>query len=139
MSTNTSFFPDLSSGSLPNKNKPKSKCTHTTHQQYRQDKDNSSQTTSSHNKSVLTFISSKKRLNTITDDSPVLKTYTGASDPLTRSSSVEKPVAPDTQLTLILAKLNELDAIKSHLITIDTRIDLLQSQTSPIGMVAQRS
>ena len=50
-----------------------------------------------------------------------------------------KPVEDSSQLSLILAKLNELDDIKTHLTTIDTRLNLLQPQTEPLTTVAKRS
>ena len=46
---------------------------------------------------------------------------------------------PATSLDLILAKLDELDAIKSHLTTFDNRFDHLQPQSNVTGLVAQRS
>jgi len=46
---------------------------------------------------------------------------------------------PSTSLDLILAKLNELDAIKKHLTTIDYRLDHMQSSPNATGMVANRS
>ena len=54
-------------------------------------------------------------------------------------SSVEVPAADSSQLALILSKFAELDAIKTHLNTIDTHFNLLQSQLIQVGLVAQRS
>ena len=45
--------------------------------------------------------------------------------PTSRSLPKKEPVEDSSQLTLILAKLNELEAIKTHLTTIDTRLNLL--------------
>ena len=48
-------------------------------------------------------------------------------------------VAASSQLELILAKLTELDAIKTHLNTIDTRLNLLQPPSIYSTTVAQHS
>ena len=49
------------------------------------------------------------------------------------------PEIPSSFLDLILAKLNELDAIKKHLTTIDHRLDYLQTSLITAGMVANHS
>ena len=64
---------------------------------------------------------------------------TSSHNLLTFPLSAEKPITESSQLTLILAKLNELDDIKTHLHTLDTRLNLFQSSPLNIGMVAQRS
>jgi len=56
-----------------------------------------------------------------------------------RSLTKQEPVEDSSQLALILVKLNELEAIKTHLTTIDIRLNLLQPQTSHIATVTQRS
>ncbi len=53
--------------------------------------------------------------------------------------SVEAPVAASSQLAFILSKLAELDAIKTHLNTIDMRLNLLQLLPNQVGLVAQCS
>ncbi len=47
-------------------------------------------------------------------------------------------VIPAASLDLILVKLNKLDTIKTHLTTIDFRLDHLQPQSNITGLVAQR-
>ena len=49
------------------------------------------------------------------------------------------PLTTFSQLDLILVKLSELDAIKSHLNHLNTRINQLQPQPSISGLLAQRS
>jgi len=60
------------------------------------------------------------------------------TNPITLPDS-QTTAAVSSYLELILAKLIELDVIKSHLNTIDTRLDLLQLQPNYPGLVAQRS
>jgi len=57
----------------------------------------------------------------------------------TQHLPVPAPGAADPQLALILAKLNELDAIKLHLHTIDNRLDTIQTLSLTTATVAQRS
>ncbi len=59
--------------------------------------------------------------------------------PTQRKTYQMKPVEDPSQLSLILAKLNELDDIKTHLNTIDTRLNLLQPQIEHLTTVAKRS
>ncbi len=54
-------------------------------------------------------------------------------------SSTATSTDTTSQLALILSKLAELDAIKQHLTTIDTRLNILQPHLSHDGSVAQRS
>jgi len=49
------------------------------------------------------------------------------------------PPTASSQLDLILAKLNELDVIKTHLNTINNRLDSLQPQPNVQGLLANRS
>ncbi len=58
---------------------------------------------------------------------------------LTQPILVPAPSTVDPQLALILAKLNELDAIKLHLHTIDNRLDTFQTPSLTTATVAQRS
>jgi len=70
---------------------------------------------------------------------PVLKVnITQQSLPLNQMSSLVNGDTP-SQLELILAKLVELDNIKMHLNTIDSRLNLLQPQLLTPGSVANRS
>ncbi len=65
-----------------------------------------------------------------------------ASNPNTPSSPSRNdpsPVAVDSQLAIILAKLNELDVIKTHLHTIDHRLDILQTPPNTLVPAVQRS
>ena len=61
------------------------------------------------------------------DKTPTLPSLSTRTDPLPSS------------LDLILVKLNELDAIKQHLTTIDYRLDHLQPSHNEERMVANRS
>ena len=63
---------------------------------------------------------------------------TQQSLPLNQMSSLVNGDTP-SQLELILAKLVELDNIKMHLNTIDSRLNLLQPQLLTPGSVANRS
>ncbi len=63
---------------------------------------------------------------------------TQQSLPLNQMSSLVNGDTP-SQLELILAKLVELDNIKMHLNTIDSRLNLLQPQSLISGTVANRS
>jgi len=65
-----------------------------------------------------------------------LPTIDGSAKPITVSTET---VAELSQLDLILAKLTELETIKTHLNTIDTRLNLLQPPSTHSATVAQRS
>ena len=59
--------------------------------------------------------------------------------PTLTNRSVSKAGDQVASLDLILFKLSELDAIKTHLNTIDLRLNQLQPQPNIKGSVAQRS
>ncbi len=59
--------------------------------------------------------------------------------PTLTNRSVSKAGDQVASLDLILSKLSELDAIKTHLNTIDLRLNQLQPQSNIKGSVAQRS
>ena len=58
---------------------------------------------------------------------------------MTQHTPVHAPGDIDPQLALILAKLNELDAIKLHLHAIDNRLDTIQTPSEKAATVAKRS
>jgi len=74
-------------------------------------------------------------------DSPISQNHISLQVLTSPTINRAEPVAAPSQLNIILAKLIELDAIKTHLTNIDQHLDLLQPNPNPstIGLVAQRS
>ncbi len=55
---------------------------------------------------------------------------------LSQPIPIDKTAAASSQLELILAKLSELDTIKSYLNTIDYRLNFIQLPSNPLRLVA---
>ncbi|SRR6266498_371041 len=133
MSTHTKDLPDLSSIDQPSNRSQKSHHTLSPGRYYnlnnktRKLTHNNTKPNSDHEnrfQSPAPTVSSMP--NNYVNNTPVLQT------------TYQSPV-PSASLELILAKLNELDAIKTHLNTIDNRLNHLQLQPNVTSLMAQCS
>jgi len=132
MSTYTKDLSDLSFIDKPNKHPHKSHCTLSLGRYYNSNNKtkklthNNTKQNPDHENSFQSSASSvSSKPDNYVNNTPISQT---TYQLLVLSASLE----------LILAKFNELDAIKTHLNTIDNRLDHLQSQPNVTSLVAQR-
>ena len=139
ISIQPSDFPELHTSNLPNKNMSSQKRTSRTFQQRGSINKRPSQFSSLLDNQNNSSATQKEQRQAQSSAQYSTCKAPDTHHPTPCSLPKVEPVEDSSQLVLILAKLNELELIKTHLTTIDTRLNLLQPQLLHIATMAQCS